>query len=151
MSTTGAASASAASAASADAAAAAAAANAAAAKTNAKRELIDIGANLLDPVFRGTYHDKKRHDSDFDLVLERAREHGTGRIIVTAGSLEESREALALARSHENLYCTVGVHPTRCNEFGYGEGGAEGLEKARAHVQALLEVARDGMRDGKVV
>ena len=119
--------------------------------TAAAASLIDIGANLLDPVFRGTYHGKQRHESDFDLVLERARERGTSRIIVTAGTLEESREALALARAHDDLYCTVGVHPTRCNEFGYGDGGAEGLAKAKAHVAALLEVARDGMRDGKVV
>lgn len=39
------------------------------------------------------------------------------------------------------LYSTVGVHPTRCNEF-------EGQEE---HLQNLLRVAQKGMEIGKVV
>ncbi|KAK1287019.1 hypothetical protein QJS10_CPB19g01317 [Acorus calamus] len=36
---------------------------------------------------------------------------------VTGGSLEESKEALAIAETDGRLFCTVGVHPTRCKEF----------------------------------
>ncbi|XWS59368.1 hypothetical protein CRYUN_Cryun08bG0115500 [Craigia yunnanensis] len=38
-------------------------------------------------------------------------------LMVTGGSLEESKEALAIAETDGRLFCTVGVHPTRCKEF----------------------------------
>lgn len=101
--------------------------------------LVDIGANLLDPMFQGVYRDKARHSPDFSAVLCRAQEAGVTRIIVTAGSLQESHDALELCRKSVNeagwpsLCCTVGVHPTRCSEF---ETDPE------AHFRALLDVAR---------
>jgi Tat protein secretion system quality control protein TatD with DNase activity len=36
---------------------------------------------------------------DFDLVLERARKAGVERMIITGGSLSESKEALELAKN----------------------------------------------------
>lgn len=81
------------------------------------RRYIDIGANLTDAVFRGVYRGKKVHDDDFHHVLKRAFDIGMDRIIVTAGCEDDIREALDLVKDHEKLYCTVGVHPTRCNEF----------------------------------
>lgn len=38
-------------------------------------------------------------------------------IIVTGGSLEDSRNALELVRDNPILYSTVGCHPTRCLEL----------------------------------
>ena len=107
---------------------------------------------------------------------------GVDRLIITAGSLAESRAALALARTHgarpsrsrngsalrppppappptrctsslplsplpppERLYCTVGVHPTRCGEFEVAPGGPA------AHLDQLLRVVREGAAEGKVV
>lgn len=69
-------------------------------------------------------------------------------MIVTAGTLEESREALALAKSHPNLYSTVGVHPTRCSEFFGGDGGGDGPE---AHVAALAAILEEGKAADKVL
>lgn len=43
------------------------------------RSFIDIGANLLDDVFRGSYHGTQRHESDFDAMLERASAAGVGK------------------------------------------------------------------------
>ncbi|CAN0076626.1 unnamed protein product, partial [Ectocarpus fasciculatus] len=107
---------------------------------------IDIGANLLDDVFQGRYHGgSQKHEPDLDAVLERASAAGVEKMIVTAGTLEESREALALAKSHSNLYSTVGVHPTRCSEFF---GGGDGPE---AHVAALAAILEEGKAAGKVV
>lgn len=45
----------------------------------------------------------------------------------------------------ERLFCTVGVHPTRCGEFDSHPGGPE------AYLSALHEVLTDGQADGKVV
>ena len=41
-----------------------------------------------------------RHSADLSAVLSRAREAGVERLMVTGGSLEESRAALQLAREH---------------------------------------------------
>lgn len=106
---------------------------------------VDIGANLLDPMFRGIYREKLRHPSDWDQILQRSWDNHLHKIVVTAGSLAESREALLLARTDPRLYCTVGIHPTRCSEFGLTD--AERMH----HVQNLLDVVKDGMSDGKVV
>lgn len=67
-------------------------------------------------------------------------------MIVTAGTLEESREALELVKSHANLYSTVGVHPTRCNEFSGGDSGGD----PEAHLAALAAVLEEGKALGKV-
>jgi TatD DNase family protein len=83
---------------------------------------IDIGANLGSEMFEGNYRGKQRHDADLDLVLQRAWDNHLEKIIITAGTLEESREAFDLAKTDDRLFCTVGVHPTRCSqEFGETE------------------------------
>ncbi|OQR69032.1 putative deoxyribonuclease TATDN1-like [Tropilaelaps mercedesae] len=45
------------------------------------------------------------------------------KMIITGGSLDDSRMALELASTNNDLFCTVGCHPTRCSEFD--EHGAE--------------------------
>ena len=77
----------------------------------------DIGVNLTDPVFNGVYHGKKAHEDDFAQVIKRAKDFGMKRMMVTVGHLEESPAALELCKKYENLFCTVGCHPTRCNAF----------------------------------
>jgi TatD DNase family protein len=62
--------------------------------------VLDIGANLTDAVYKGIYHGSKKHEADLEVVLERAWNIGMQKIIITGGSLEESREALQLADTH---------------------------------------------------
>jgi TatD DNase family protein len=62
--------------------------------------LTDIGANLTHASFQ----------PDLGEVVQRAREHGVGTLIVTGTSVEESRRATEIADAH-GLYATVGVHP----------------------------------------
>ncbi|KAF5937837.1 hypothetical protein HYC85_025343 [Camellia sinensis] len=80
--------------------------------------------------------------------------------MVTGGSLEESKEALAIAETDglsripffqtgflfmaARLFCTVGVHPTRCKEFD--ESG-----DPEKHFQELLSLAKMGVEKGKVM
>lgn len=51
---------------------------------------------------------------------------------------------MAIAETDARLFCTVGVHPTRCNEFD--ESG-----DPEKHFDALLSLAKEGIEKGKVV
>ncbi|KAF8395471.1 hypothetical protein HHK36_019417 [Tetracentron sinense] len=53
--------------------------------------------SYTDSMFKGIYNGKQSHVSDIAAVLSRAWSAGVDRIIVTGGSLEESKEALAIA------------------------------------------------------
>jgi TatD DNase family protein len=77
---------------------------------------LSIAVNLTDPVFRGRYRGHQKHIDDLSHVLERSRRAGVDSMIITGGSLSESKLALHLAKEH-NLYATVGCHPTRSTEF----------------------------------
>lgn len=82
----------------------------------------DIGSNLGDPVFRGSYHGKQAHAGesprplqcalvpfltasfafadDFADILGRARRAGVGMQLLTGDCVEGSKEVLALAQQH---------------------------------------------------
>ena len=107
----------------------------------------EIGANLLDDMYRGVYHGKQRHQEDIMDVMERAREAGVQRLILTAGCLEDSKEALKLARHVQptyELFSTVGVHPTRANDL-------EDPEQAKIVIDQFRTIIADGKNDGRVV
>lgn len=93
-----------------------AAAAAAAVVRPAPISFVDVGINLLDGMFKGVYHGKRCHPSDFAQVMERARKFHVSQMIITAGMQEECVEAAELAREL-GAFCTMGTHPTRCNEF----------------------------------
>ncbi|KAL0028033.1 hypothetical protein WJX77_001856 [Trebouxia sp. C0004] len=94
-------------------------------------------------MFQGQYMGKAYHSPDMTKVLDRAWTAGVEKIIVTAGSLPEAKSALALARTDDRLYCTVGVHPTRCKEI---EDSSQGPEAYWDALRVLLTAA-----DGKIV
>jgi TatD DNase family protein len=107
----------------------------------------EIGANLLDDTFRGIYHGKQKHQEDILNVLERGKEMGVQRQIVTAGCLEDSVEALKLVRLLKpkyELFSTVGVHPTRANELRNPEEAAKIIDQLKA-------IIADGRSDGSVL
>ena len=70
--------------------------------------MIDIGANLTHAAFR----------DDLDAVLARAGQAGVTGIVVTGTTVEESRNALALASASEFLASTAGVHPHHASACG---------------------------------
>ncbi|XP_952028.1 TatD-like deoxyribonuclease, putative [Theileria annulata] len=100
-----------------------------------KPKFIDIGANLTDSRYQGYYNGSLKHNPDLISVLERSKSVGMEKIIITAGCLEEVHEALDLCNTYDKeckyLFTTVGVHPTRCNEFiknKYNKSETEYLE-----------------------
>ncbi|WNL46687.1 TatD family hydrolase [Dyella sp. BiH032] len=101
-------------------------------------QLLDIGANLT--------HESFRHD--FDEVMQRAREHGVLRMVVTGASREGSVHALELARRHPGeLYATAGVHPHHAVE--YDDETDALLRELHAHpeVRAVGETGLDYHRN----
>lgn len=71
---------------------------------------LDIGANLLDPMYQGIYNGSQKHHPDLEVVLQRSWENNLSRIIITAGSLDESRKALELARTDGNLFIYLFIY-----------------------------------------
>jgi TatD DNase family protein len=100
----------------------------------------DVAANLLDSMYQGEYNGKQYHEADLDAVLKRAWAAGVEKIIITAGTLSESRQALKLARTDERLFCTVGVHPTRCGEFAAFSEGPDAYMAALSAVRCLMKL-----------
>ena len=101
-------------------------------------QLIDIGANLT--------HDSFEHDRD--AVLQRARDAGVARMVITGASREHSPKALALAQAHPGtLFATAGVHPHHAVEYTE-ECDAE-MRALHAHpeVVAVGECGLDFFRD----
>lgn len=130
-----------------------------AATTPSSLRFVDIGANLLEERFTaGVYRGTFRHEPDLDLVWQRAYDVGCRRIILTAGTVEESRQAVIKAREwnvHKDnpgirFYSTVGVHPTRCRQE-FVDKAAERGTTAEALLEELCQVALDGQTDGTVV
>ncbi|KAF1712342.1 hydrolase TatD [Pseudoxanthomonas kalamensis DSM 18571] len=101
-------------------------------------QLIDIGANLTHDCF----------DRDRDAVLQRAREAGVTRMIVTGASREHSPKALALAQAHPGvLYATAGVHPHHASEYTDECDAEMRALHAHAEVVAVGECGLDYFRD----
>lgn len=70
--------------------------------------LIDIGANLTHDSF----------DDDRAAVLQRAKDAGIGRMIVTGSSNQGSLDAVKLAETEPGrLFATTGVHPHHATDF----------------------------------
>ena len=63
--------------------------------------LFDTHAHLQDPWI----------GEDLPEVLQRARAAGVEQVVTIGCSLEDSRNALAVAEKYENVWATLGVHP----------------------------------------
>ena len=84
-------------------------------------QLIDIGANLAHDSF----------DDDRDSVLERAREVGVTRLIVTGSSGSSNRAALQLAKGRPGqLWSTAGLHPHHATDYN---------DDVHLSIQAMLD------------
>lgn len=49
--------------------------------------------------------------ADFDAVLRRAKENGVERMLTICTRVTKFDQVLAIAAAHDNISCTVGIHP----------------------------------------
>ena len=96
-------------------------------------------------------------NEDLPEVLRRARESGVAGMITIATTSEGSLENLAIARAHENIWCSAGVHPLYADEpidwnqirtvgedklcVAWGELGLDGF-----HPKPAIDLQRDVLR-----
>ncbi len=57
------------------------------------------------------------YDTDRDEVVRRAREAGVDKMLVIGCTVEESRQAIAVAEQYPQVYASVGIHPSFFNEL----------------------------------
>lgn len=82
-------------------------------------DLIDIGVNLGNKAF----------DQDRDEVVQRASDQGIRTLILTGTSVEDSHQALELAKKYDGCFSTAGIHPHDAREVN---------EQAIASIKTLL-------------
>ena len=58
------------------------------------------------------HYDDDRFSTDLEETLTSAFQTGVGRIINVGASIASTQKTLQLARSHEEIYAAVGVHPS---------------------------------------
>ena len=75
-----------------------------------------MASNLADGRYKGYYYGSKWHEPDFDTVIERAKQYGVRKLLISASYLKDAKDSYNLSMRSEDLYCTAGIHPTRANE-----------------------------------
>uniref|UniRef100_A0A182MMI1 Deoxyribonuclease TATDN1 n=1 Tax=Anopheles culicifacies TaxID=139723 RepID=A0A182MMI1_9DIPT len=135
--------------------------------------VLDIGANLTDPMYQGIYNGSTKHEPDLCHVLERSWTGGLDKIIVTVGTLSDCEPTFEIVQNdgeislkhspitdnhpffgslvpvyQERLFATVGCHPTRCGEFvpdpeAYFASLCRQVEEHRDKVVAIGECGLD--------
>lgn len=93
----------------------------------------DSHCHLTDRAFRG----------DRAAVLARAAGAGVGRIVTIASDAADARDALALARAHEQVWCTAGIHPHSVN--GGVDGGDLGAVRDLAAHPRCAAIGETGL------
>ena len=99
-------------------------------------QFADIAVNFTDKMFQGIYKEngEHTHPDDREWIIKRAAQVGVKDWLLTGGTEQESREALEICKKFDGfqgikMRCTVGCHPTRCDEFETGHSTLSGLEE----------------------
>jgi TatD DNase family protein len=76
-------------------------------------------------------------------VIERARAAGVSRILAVGTTAQSSRDCLALAEQHENVWATAGIHPNHAAEAQPGDWDEIVRLSGEENVLALGETGLD--------
>ena len=64
-------------------------------------KIIDVHAHYEDEVFK----------ENMEELLSELKSCGVEKIINAGAGIESSKGAIEIAKKHENIYCTIGIHP----------------------------------------
>ncbi len=99
--------------------------------------LFDTHAHLHDPWI----------GDDLPDVMARASEAGVERIVTIGCSLEDSRNALAVAEQYDNVWATVGLHPHDAKDWNPGLEAEFRRMAGHDRVVAIGEIGLDFYRN----
>lgn len=81
------------------------------------------------------HYDDDKFNEDRDAVIRDALDHGIGRIINVAASIESVKTSLELAEKYEEVYAAVGVHPSEID--GLKEESLLWIKEMAGHKKAV--------------
>jgi TatD DNase family protein len=84
------------------------------------------------------------YDEDRDLVVARARQAGVKELFVIGCTVEESRQAVALAERYDDMYAAIGIHPHEMNTLAENP-------KRKEQIQVWIDSLRHMAQKKKVV
>lgn len=90
----------------------------------------------------------KEYDEDREAVVERACAAGVNRMVQVGTSVEESRQAVALAESHEAMVATVGIHPHEWEKWSELE--IKELRKLAQQSKKVRAIGECGLDFGRI-
>ena len=61
-------------------------------------------------MFRGHYHGKQSHEDDVEDVIQRAKDVGCSKFMVTGSDLEESKHAVQIASKYRKCFSRASKH-----------------------------------------
>ncbi|KAL4969727.1 TatD family hydrolase [Aspergillus stella-maris] len=109
----------------------------------------DVAVTFTADQFQGTYRGKAYHDPDIAHVIQRAKEYGCEKLMLTTMSLPLAHENIKIVRQFpETCTMTLGVHPYHAAEiYASPEASETGEPNAnnndgREYLQELRELAK---------
>lgn len=100
-------------------------------------ELIDTHCHL----------DMDAYQSDLDLVLQRATDHGVRRIITIGIDAPSSQKAVRLGEGYPSIYATIGFHPHNASQVTDGALRQLALLAESSSVVAYGEIGLDYVKN----
>lgn len=80
----------------------------------------------------------KSYDVDRDAVVARSREAGVKEMLVIGCTVDESKQALAVAEKYSDMYAAIGIHPQE-----YNKEIAANSQQLSGEIEALRELAKN--------
>ncbi|KAF4471055.1 family hydrolase [Fusarium albosuccineum] len=110
---------------------------AAPARPTTELRFADVAVTATANEFKGIYRGKQCHEPDFVHTLDRAKEAGVSKVMLTGMSLADVsfNEGIAKTRPSQ-CYLTIGVHPYHASELD--EGGESYLNELEQKVKNAL-------------
>ena len=89
--------------------------------------IIDVHAHYEDEAFK----------EDLEELLDKLKSESVSNVINAGAGIESSKGAIEIAKRHDNIYCTIGIHP----EF---------VDKGD-NLQSLIQLYEENKDSGKIV